>query len=125
MKMDIVISDYIAQFTKFLSTETYKLIKITAKSKGGRDTLSRMVGSSIKYLIEAAVTDTLKDSLDPKLDKLGAYNMAVRNLTDFKQYIQIDVADGFTLAMTKFSKKNIEYYCLIKPIPEMPTKEFS
>lgn len=101
--------------TKALLDATLKIISATRKQDEGVDTEVLF----LKLFIEALVTKVLDDRAVKSLPKQEQFNVVKKNYETLKLCIQEAVAVGFQDAIQRFAKMPIEYYCLIKTVPEV------
>lgn len=120
-KNNIVLNDWVADYAKMISTETFKLINTLGHQKNA----SRLITTKfLQFFIEETLKDVLEEYKSRKdITVEQAYLFTKENLNDIKTNIQVEIAKGFEAAFSKFAKKDIEYYCIIKPMPEVANKE--
>lgn len=113
---NLVLNSWIDESAKVLSKEVFNLIKSQGSSKG-------VVGSFCSKFIEYMVQESVYDSLTNISNKYipsneEAYNLTRDSFSSLKEGLQNSIAIGFEKAVEKYSGKPLNYYCIIRPIPE-------
>lgn len=109
------------QFTDMLAKETYKMFEAQGAKQGPeflKYVPSLFVSSIVKLLIDKALAKKVRKGAT----KNEEYAFTSRNFQEVKQGIQNAVSEGFQLSLSGYSGKPVEYYCLIKPVPEPTNK---
>jgi hypothetical protein len=117
---NIVIYAWLEEMSEFIARESYNLIKLTGDPKGSSKKLSSMF---IRYFVSKMVLDSLTEYKKKKLDGKEAYDFTKKNFSEMKDELQLEIAKGFEIGFLKYSGKDIEYYCQVKPVPEPINKE--
>ena len=66
--------------------------------------------------VEVTVLNTLQSIPSEAPD---AYQRAMKGFQDIKHVVQEAVALGFGKSLTAFTGRPVEYYCQVKPVPEV------
>lgn len=108
------VSDELAEL---LTVENFRMIDFRLRAYGPKE--ARFAAATvIARFVGALVYRTLTEQ--PAINKSPGEHEAyvMKNMADLKNQLQNAVAAGFQNAMTAFSGNTVEYYCLIKPVPE-------
>lgn len=105
------------EFSRLLAKENLRLMKDTGNPLGEEYTQA-IVSSFLTHLVDSVITDALYEHNDNKsLSREQLYQKVERSLNVAKNLVQNSVADGFSKALTKWTKQTQEYYCVVKPSP--------
>lgn len=78
----------------------------------------------ISTLIGVTLYSHLRDfSLDKTINSKDKEKKLIKEYTMLKALIQSSIGNGFSGAMSTFSGKQADYYCLIKPVPPAINKQ--
>ncbi len=118
----VALTDYIENFTDYIASENYKLLINYSKTKT-QDLSVKLLTSFIKSYIHLVVLEVFIQKPGMKLSKQEHFNYTSANFNQIKLLIQSAVAEGFNQAVLDFTSQNMDYYCIIKPMPEPINKE--
>jgi len=119
-KQEVPFAQWADEFSQMLVDETFKLLD--AQTKNGKAATKEVASIFVARFTGVLLYRTLTDSNDIK-DKNELYLHTSKNFSDLKSKLQDAVAAGFSGAMSKFTKKHVEYYCQVKPVPEPINKK--
>jgi nicotinate-nucleotide pyrophosphorylase len=114
----------IAEYSRLLAKENTRLIKEAGKHMGV-DTVDAMLTMFLMYYVESLVSDTLQlEGPEPETnaEKEVIYSKLQRRYKIMKMSIQSGVADAFKTAVSKITKKQVDYYCTVDMVPEPQNK---
>lgn len=111
------------EFVRTIVNATISMILAKGKDKKGMcaDLAINFIAQFMGVLIYQALT------IDhpPGMTSQEKYERTKKNYENMKLAIQEAVSVAFKSAMISFSKKDIEYYCLIKTVPEQKSRLFN
>lgn len=116
-KQPVDINEWLEDYSAFMADEAIKLLKAQGKKKGDIE-YKALVTLFLYRIMTQLLIETLHERPDG-LDEEGAYNFSRKAYGDVKYQLQESVAMAFTTAMGHFYGKPVEFYCQVKPIPEM------
>lgn len=112
----IVLNDLIIKFSSAIANESISLMRTYGKFYGSKFT-NDLVSQFITLFVDNLITEALnRQKAHEDGDPVEAYHNVSRDFSDMKFRIQDAVANGFTLAFSKFSNKYVDYFCVIKPV---------
>lgn len=79
----------------------------------------------LAYFIGSLVYKTLIEKPKDIKDAVEMQKYVSDNFASIKLGIQEAISHGFEAAVHNFTKKDLEYYCVIKPTPEMKNKSIN
>lgn len=82
------------------------------------DCRGELVRAFLASFVGAVIYRALISATDEVTDKRQRLSVAMNEYALVKENIQDAVAAGFSGAMSTLSKKEVEYYCQVKPLPE-------
>lgn len=107
-----------------LAKESLKLLKSSIKNnnlntyrRSGSDFLSKVVETLVLEVLNSRPADA-EELSDEELYK----HVSGQYLT-FKLMLQAGIADGFSMALRRFARKPVDYYCWIEPVEEKATNK--
>lgn len=111
--------DIIEEFSRAMAKESMVLVSTFCKS-ASKDTMAlrRHATNFISQYIELLLSDALRDYPKTGATQKEQMTQVSGNFKDIKQEIQQQIANAFTRVMEGYSGMDIDYYCLIKPLPE-------
>jgi hypothetical protein len=113
VSIDAMINDIAVETVKILNATTSSYNPVSRR---------RILAIFIKNVIQITVLDALQEKPSGKPSKEEHYAFTSKNFQFIKGDIQNMVAEGFNKALNKFSGKDPDYYCQIKPFPEPKNK---
>jgi hypothetical protein len=122
MTKNIIMDNWVDEFSKFIAEESFKLNKTVGRPKGLKTT-KRLLTRFVKFYVEYLVMDSLVEYKERDLKGSRAYEFTRANLSSVKIAIQEEVARGFEDAFQKYSGQLVEYYVTINEVPEPKNKE--
>jgi len=110
----------------FGSKLAYQVISamVAQKETVGEENFKMITMTFIAGFISALLNTLMREEM-PSEDKLTIeekYKIAESNFEDFKLRLQDSVAAGFQAGVLSWSGQTMEYYALIKPVPEPVNK---
>lgn len=110
------------EFAKLLAKENVRLCTDTGDGSGVPGATNTILSLFVKHYVETIITDALLEHKDNKsLPKDQLIQKTERSLNIAKNMIQDGVADGMALAMSKWAKQDLAYFCVIRREPQDPT----
>lgn len=118
---------FAAQFAKENTAELIKQLSHHEAKYGAsvaEDLTINFLSSFVASAVYKALTDKPNDRVfyNDDYEERDPSKQAIETLARIKAKIQHGVAVGFQGALKSFAGHDIEYYCNILPIPEVPTK---
>lgn len=105
--------------TSMLVVETCKMIDAQPES-----VKTQIYFSFLAKFIGAIIYRSLKSQPDKHMpSQEEIYEYVSKNYSNAKTCAESAIAAAFTGAMSTFSAKEVEYYCLIRPVPPVANKE--
>lgn len=122
MAKNLVLNSWIDEYAELMAKESFKILESICTAKGeGVDTAVSL--RFINYFLGILVYNALSEHRQNKnMTNNQAYEFTRQNLSDIKMGIQNQVASGFEEAFLKYTGKQVEYYCIIKPTPEVANR---
>lgn len=121
-KNNLIMDNWVDEFSKFIAEESFKLTKAVGKPKGIKTT-KRMMTRFLKFYVETLVFSSLVEYKERDLTPQSAYKFTKENLLSVRAAVQEEVARGFEDAFHKYSGQLVEYYVTINEVPEPKNKE--
>jgi len=122
-KNNLILDNWVEEFSKFIADESYKLVKTVGRPKGSK-TSKALSTKFLKAYVQSLVYDALTEHKPVNgLTPMRAFALTKQNLTVVRHNIQDEVAAGFEAALNKFSGQSVEYYVTINESPEPKNKE--
>lgn len=107
---------------KLLVDQTLKILTSRSKKTGEQRSIQPEL-----YFISFMIKGLVENALNVKFKKTDSdeykFQVIKQNFEAVKFGIQEAVATAFQVALRHYSQKQIEYYCVIKPVPETTSKE--
>lgn len=101
-----------------LAVNTFKTID--KESNGlGNDAVMFMSTMFLARFVGGLIYRALNEKKSLNLVGETQEDFTLRNINNLKNQVQEAVASGFQNAMSAFSGQPLEYYCQIKPVPDM------
>lgn len=124
MSRIIDLDDYASEMARELTIKVLEGLDNSCFEVGGeyRDELTIHF---ITHFVGAVVYRVLTEKLPDKAAKKEKEKIKIDQFANFKYGMQEAVAFGFQSAMQIYSKKSIEYYCKISPVPDPQSTQFS
>lgn len=120
------LENWIEETATILVKETLKIIANCPQPDSMKyDTTSirtLLMFDFIRIMVKTLAEDTLTAHEKRKLTGKEAYDFTMKRLGGLKSNLQTAIGLGFENAFQKVIGKQIEYYCLISPVPEAKTK---
>ena len=117
------INEWLDSFSTQMSDGAINLCQAKASSRGGIDVYKALICAIVAKMVGTAAVHVLMSAPEELKGEKVRYEYVKEAFVSYKAGIQEAVAAAFTAAMSNFSGKELEYYCLIKPVPEPPTKQ--
>lgn len=123
MSKNIIMDNWVDEFSRFMALECFKLVNTVGSPKGKKARKALMV-KFLRHYIDALVTSSLTEhKVGDELSVTKAYTLTRQNLLDVRQGIQEEVANGFSEAVKKYTGHYVDYYVTINEVPEPKNKE--
>lgn len=103
-------------FSQMITDETFKLIE--GRSRKNLDAIKFVASMFVARFVGTLVFRTLTEPSALRTSKKDQEAFTNKNFLELKMSVQNAVAAGFQNAVSQFSGSTMEYYCLIKPVPE-------
>ena len=114
MKSKIVSNSWLEEYGEFIAQESYKLIK-----QVGQNGHKKLSTRFLKFYVNLILKNALLEHTKMPLSQDEAYRLTIHNFQQIKEQIQTEISLAFEKALSDFSGRNMEYYCQIKPVPEV------
>lgn len=112
----IALEEAVAILSKHVTDQIFKQVE-AQKDKIGRHAADTVYMSILASLLGTLVYTTITEDVGGKLTKKEVEQILQKNYGHLKSGVEDAVAAGFSSAMSKYTGKDCEYYCQIKPIP--------
>lgn len=125
-KTNVLRFSNLEEFAKLLAKENVRLCTDTGDGAGVPGATNSILSLFIKHYVESVITNALAEHKDNKsLPKEQLIQKTERSLNIAKNMIQDGVADGMALAMSKWAKQDLSYFCAIRREPQDPTRTYN
>ncbi len=111
------LNEWIDSFSTFMADETLKILR-GHTDKRGPEVGRALCIHFLARVLTATVLDTLNTRKDGAKDDEEQFRFSKDQFLDLKTQVQDATALSFQTAFHHFTGRNVEYYCVIKPVPE-------
>lgn len=115
------INDWIDDYSTFMADEALKLIDAQG-NKRGPEVKRALIIHFMARVLTSTVFTVLHERPEKVKDKKERLDFNKKNYAEFKEQICEMIGMSFSTALSHYSGKSIEYYCVIKPIPDPLSK---
>jgi hypothetical protein len=119
-KQPLDVNEWLEDYSAFMADEAMKLLKAQGKKKGDHE-YKALVTLFVYRILATVLIDTLHERPESfsgaTNDELFEANKKAYG--DVKHQIQEAVGMAFTTAMSHYSGRVVDFYCQVKPVPEV------
>lgn len=113
---NLILENFVDEFSQNLANETFKLVKTWEKKKALDGNIT---SKFISNFVEMIVLDSLNKYKETKLlDEQEMYKFTKENFNVTKANVQMAVSTAFERAFNIYANRKVEYYCLVNLVPE-------
>lgn len=113
------INDWIDDYSTFMADEALKMLQAQGDKKGP-DVHRALLIHFLARVITSSVFSVLHERpKNEKANKNEVLEHNKKNYAGFKEQIEEMIAMSFGTALSHYSGKDLDYYCVIRPVPEM------
>jgi catalase (peroxidase I) len=105
-----------------LIVETINILKHEENTLGIKGK-NELLAFFLTGYVGSIMYNALMTHKDVKLSKEAKHQLVMKEFADTKAKMSEAMAQAFTAAMSNFVGRHIDYYCLVKPVPEAINKE--
>ncbi len=107
--------------TLHLVTEVTKIINSQREKYG--DTYAKEIQAQfVGRYVATLVLESLVKFSGTRSKSKQEYDLVSSNFAEMKRTVQEAIASAFSVAMSDFTGKQVEYYCFLQPIAETSSK---
>lgn len=121
---EIPLEKLVSGFTDTLAKETLKFLTSYGPIVKNKPIASKIVTFYIASFVNKVVMEALMRATKLGItDDAKLFALTAKDFAYIKEMIQNGVAEGFKRALSKFNGQIVDYYCIIKPVPDPVNKE--